>query len=71
MSESTMKGIKSTIDGNKLVLEIDLTQDFGDSSTGKSTVIATSGGHAKLDSHPGVSFSINVNKSKRAAARVA
>lgn len=61
-----MKGIKQEVKGNKLILEIDLDQNFGDSSTGKSIVVATSGGHQKLEERPGISYSLNVNLSKRA-----
>lgn len=61
-----MKGIIQRIDGDKLILEVDLTQNFGDSSTGKSIVVATSGGHAKIEDRPGLSYSLNVNLSKRA-----
>jgi hypothetical protein len=39
-----MKGITERIEGDKLILEIDLTGNFGESSTGRSYTIATTEG---------------------------
>lgn len=40
-----MKNVKLTIDGDKLLVEVDLSQDFGPSSSGKSIVIASTEGN--------------------------
>lgn len=42
------KGIKATVDGDKLTLEIDLSQDFGKSTSGKTTIIATTAGNVAI-----------------------
>ncbi len=57
-----LKNVVQRVEGNKLVLEIDLTQNHGLSSTGKTTVVASSGGFAKIEGADGISFSLNVNK---------
>ena len=66
-----MKGINQRIEGDKLILEIDLTQNFGESSTGRSITIASTEGFQKLEERPGVSFSAHVSLSKRHAKKTA
>jgi hypothetical protein len=41
--------ISARVEGRKLIIEIDLDQDFGLSSSGKSTTIASSRGNARID----------------------
>lgn len=55
-----LKNVATRIDGSKLIIEVDLTKNFGLSSTGKTNVVGSSGGFVKIDTHPGVSFSLNV-----------
>jgi len=66
-----MKGVNKRVEGDKLILEIDLNQNFGESSTGRSFVIASSEGFEKIEERPGMSFSLNVNLSKRHAKKQA
>lgn len=42
------KGIVGTLDGDKLTLEIDLSQDFGKSASRKTTIIATTSGNVPI-----------------------
>ncbi|WP_323016425.1 hypothetical protein [Castellaniella sp.] len=56
-----MKGITERIEGDKLILEIDLNGNFGVSSTGRSITIATTEGFQKIEARPGMSYSVNVN----------
>lgn len=60
-----MKGIVQRIEGRKLIIEVDLDQNFGPTSTQKSDFIATTGGFAKIESEPGVSYGLNVVRSKK------
>lgn len=39
------KNIEGTLDGNILTLKIDLSKRLGDSKSGKTTIVATSGGN--------------------------
>lgn len=59
-----MQGIKQQVQGNKLILEIDLSQNFGPSKSGKTQVVASSEGFQKIDGMGDISFSLNVNKKK-------
>lgn len=43
-----MKNVKLTINGNKLLIEVDLSQNFGPSSSGKSVVIASTEGNQPI-----------------------
>ena len=43
-----MKNVDYTIDGDILTIRIDLSKEFGASSTGKSIVIATTEGNVQL-----------------------
>tara|TARA_Y100001938_G_C7910828_1_gene339514 strand:- start:145 stop:354 length:210 start_codon:yes stop_codon:yes gene_type:complete len=37
------------MDGSKLIIEIDTDKELGPSASGKTTLIASSGGNAKID----------------------
>ena len=71
--------VTATIRNGKLILECDLAQRFGASSTGKSLIIASSEGFKWLDGHgqPGdVCYRLNVvavplNKRRKAAPEAA
>lgn len=56
------QGIVQRVDGNKLIIEVDLNQNYGPSSTGKTDVVASSGGFQKVTGD--ISFSLNVCKKK-------
>ena len=50
--------IKTSLNGNKLVIEIDVSQSFGNSSTGKSVIVASSQGNVQIE--PGLFLGINL-----------
>lgn len=43
-----MKNVSMKTQGTKLVIEVDLTKDFGRSKTGKTIIVATTEGNAKV-----------------------
>lgn len=43
-----MENVKMTREGDKLIIEVDMSQDLGPSSSGKTTVIASTRGNAKV-----------------------
>ncbi len=53
-----MKNIDMSIEGNILTLKVDLSKDFGTSSSGKSIIIATSEGNYAL---PGREEKVGLN----------
>lgn len=59
-----MKNVEYTINKNKLVITVDLGKSFGPSSTGKTIIVATSGGTTPLEG--GCKLGLNVFKSKPA-----
>jgi len=60
-----MKNVALKVVGTKLTIEVDLAKTFGDSKSGKSVVIATTGGNVSLAD--GVhKIGVNVYKDKEA-----
>lgn len=57
-----MKNIEMKKEGNKLTLEIDLTQDFGLSQRGKSHIVASTNGFVPVE---GTNVSISLNAIKQ------
>ena len=43
-----MRNVKMEVEGTTLKIEIDLTQDFGPSSTGKTNILASTAGPKKI-----------------------
>jgi ABC-type lipoprotein export system ATPase subunit len=60
-----MQNIEMKVEGNKLVLTIDLTKEIGPSSSGKTTLLASSEGNANVPGHEGVKFGLNVYRAKK------
>ena len=52
------KNVLVKIEGDLLILTIDLTQNFGPSSSGKSTIIATTSGNVAI---PGTDAKLGLN----------
>ena len=59
-----MKNIQMTVEGTKLVITVDLTQDFGPSSSGKSITIASTEGNISVPGREDVKVGLNVYKPK-------
>jgi hypothetical protein len=55
------KNIDAQIEGNTLILKIDLTKNYGLSSTGKSLTVASSGGFQAVPGSPMPGLKMNVN----------
>lgn len=47
-------------DGKTLTIEIDLTKEFGPSSTGKTIIVASSQGNADIPGKPGFRLGLNL-----------
>ncbi len=54
------KNIKTTVEGNKLVIEVDLSKDFGPSASGKTIIVATSSGNTAVEGGGGVVLGLNL-----------
>lgn len=56
------KGVRGSVTGNILTLQIPLDGDYGPSSSGKTDTVASTGGFCKVPGSDDVSFSVNVCK---------
>lgn len=61
--------IKATVNGTNLLLEIDMSQDHGPSSSGKTNTVAKSGFADVPGLGKGFGFTLNVWRPKAAAAK--
>jgi len=59
-----MKNVEMSVEGKILTIKIDLTQDFGESKSGKSFTVATTGGNQSVPDHSDIKIGINVFKKK-------
>jgi hypothetical protein len=57
------KNVDMKINGDKLVITVDLSQDFGKSKSGKTTIIATTEGNVSLPGHEEIKMGLNIYKS--------
>lgn len=55
-----MNNIKATVAGNKLTLEIDLSQRGNKSASGKSISVASTEGNVAVEGHPEIKMGVNV-----------
>jgi hypothetical protein len=59
-----MKNVEMLIEGNILTIKVDLTKDFGPSSSGKTIIIASSEGNQSIPGKEAVKIGLNVYKKK-------
>lgn len=59
-----MKNVKFALKGKILTIEVDLSKTFGDSKSGKSTLIATTAGNAAVPGAGDVKVGLNVYQAK-------
>ena len=52
------------VDGNILTIKVDLTKEFGPSSSGKTTIIASTEGNVAIPEKEEVKIGLNVYKKK-------
>jgi hypothetical protein len=57
-----MKNIEMKLDGNILTIKVDLTKEFGLSSSGKSVIIASTDGNQSVEGKEEVKIGLNVYK---------
>lgn len=56
--------VRIEVTGDVLTITVDLRQDFGASSSGKTSVVASTRGFAGITTHRGISIALNVNRKK-------
>ncbi len=55
-----MKNIEMSTSGNILTIKVDLDQRFGKSSSGKSTIVASTEGNQSVPGHEEIKIGLNV-----------
>jgi hypothetical protein len=60
-----MKNVTMTVEGDELVIRVDLTQEHGESSSKKSVIIATSEGNQDVPDTTNIKIGLNVYKPKQ------
>ena len=59
-----MKNVEMSVDGNTLIIKVDLSKEFGPSSSGKTIIIASTEGNQSVPEKDGVKVGLNVYKKK-------
>jgi hypothetical protein len=59
-----MKNVEMTVTDNILTIKIDLTKEFGPSSSGKTIIIASTEGNVSIPGYENKKVGLNVYKKK-------
>jgi len=59
-----MKNVEMKLEGNILTIKVDLTKEFGPSSSGKTIIIASSEGNVAIPEKEEIKIGLNVYKKK-------
>ena len=65
MEGSMATNIETRVENNKLIITVDLTQEHGTTSSGKSTKVASSDGNMAVPGREEIKFGLNVYKPLR------
>jgi hypothetical protein len=57
---NAVQNIEATVKGDILTLKIDLTKEFGKSSSGKSLIIASTEGNVSVEDREDIKMGINI-----------
>ena len=59
-----MKNVEMNTEDNILIIKVDLTKEFGPSSSGKTIIIASTEGNVAIEGHEEIKVGLNVYKKK-------
>jgi hypothetical protein len=59
-----MKNVEMSIDGNILTIKVDLSKEFGPSTSGKTIIIASTEGNKSVPGKEDVKIGLNIYKKK-------
>jgi hypothetical protein len=60
-----IKNVEMTIEGNILTIKVDLSKEFGPSSSGKTIIIASTEGNVPVNGAEEIKVGLNVYKKKK------
>ena len=61
-----MYNVEFEVEGDHLIIRVDLSQELGESSSGKSVIIATTGGNVEVPGWEAVKVGLNVYRPQQA-----
>lgn len=59
-----MKNVEMQVEGHVLTIKVDLSKDYGPSSSGKSVIIATTEGNVSVPERDEIKVGLNVYKKR-------
>lgn len=59
-----MKNVDMKLEGNTLTIRVDISKDFGPSSSGKTIIIASSEGNRPIPGKEDIKIGLNVYRNK-------
>jgi len=59
-----MKNVEMSVEGNILTIKVDLSKEFGPSSSGKTIIIASTEGNVSIPEHEEIKAGLNVYRKK-------
>ena len=59
-----MKNVEMKVEGNILIIKVDLTKEFGPSSSGKTIIIGSTEGNVAVEGHEEAKVGLNVYRKK-------
>ncbi|MDK2974412.1 MAG: hypothetical protein PWP08_783 [Methanofollis sp.] len=59
-----MKNIDMKLNGNHLVITVDLSREFGESKSGKSITVASTEGNISVPEHEEIKIGLNIYRKK-------
>jgi hypothetical protein len=59
-----MKNVEMSLEGNTLTIKVDISKEFGLSSSGKTIIIASSEGNQSIPDKSDIKIGINVYRKK-------
>jgi ABC-type molybdate transport system ATPase subunit len=62
-----MKNVEMKLDGDILTIKVDVTKEFGPSSSGKTVIIASTEGNISIPDKDEIKIGLNVYKKKPVA----
>ena len=60
-----MKNVEMKLEGDILTIKVDVTKEFGSSSSGKTIIIASTEGNISIPDKEDVKIGLNIYKKKR------
>ena len=61
---NSVKNVEMNVEGNKLIIVVDLNQEFGLSSSGKSITVASTEGNVSVPGREEIKIGLNIYRPK-------